>query len=207
MVPAAAPTFSTTMVWPRISPSTSACSRALASMPPPGANGTISVMGAGRPFLRGGGRGEARPMRRATRTQIFDSVASPLSSYSISTPLALDRRAPALDLALDELAEIFGRTPVRRDGMTPKVLNRVEQDRRVERVAGRLGELSARSAAACPWGTRTRPRRRSRGLSVPSSSAVGSVSRPGAGSGPSAASALTVPDWICGTAVEICSSM
>ena len=41
----------------------------------------------------------------------------------------------------------------------------------------------------------------------PCDSMVGSVSRPGAGSGPSAASALTVPDWICGTAVEICSNM
>jgi hypothetical protein len=32
------------MVCPRISPITSACRRALASMPPPGANGTIKVI-------------------------------------------------------------------------------------------------------------------------------------------------------------------
>jgi hypothetical protein len=44
-VPAAAPTFSTTTVCPRISPIASACSRALASTPPPAANGTISVIG------------------------------------------------------------------------------------------------------------------------------------------------------------------
>ena len=45
IVPAAAPTFSTTMVWPSTSPIASACRRALASMPPPAANGTISVIG------------------------------------------------------------------------------------------------------------------------------------------------------------------
>jgi hypothetical protein len=43
-VPAAAPKFSTMMVCPSTSPSAAACSRALASMPPPAANGTIRVM-------------------------------------------------------------------------------------------------------------------------------------------------------------------
>src|SRR5438046_9887816 len=45
MVPAAAPTFSITMVWPSASPIATACRRALASTPPPAANGTISVIG------------------------------------------------------------------------------------------------------------------------------------------------------------------
>src|SRR5262245_58412674 len=42
--------FSTITPWPSTSPSASACTRALASMPPPAANGTIRVIGlAGQP--------------------------------------------------------------------------------------------------------------------------------------------------------------
>src|SRR5262249_19632234 len=40
----------------------------------------------------------------------------------------------------------------------------------------------------------------------PCSCAVASCSRPGARSSPSVAMAFTVPDWICGSALEICSA-
>src|SRR5688500_5173013 len=43
-MPAAAPTFSTMIVWPKNSPIRCAWMRALASTPPPGAKGTTSVM-------------------------------------------------------------------------------------------------------------------------------------------------------------------
>src|SRR5271167_3078732 len=43
-MPAPPPMFSTTTLWPRISPIAWACSRAEMSTPPPGVNGTTRVM-------------------------------------------------------------------------------------------------------------------------------------------------------------------
>jgi hypothetical protein len=133
MVPAAAPTFSTTMVWPRISPIASACSRALASTPPPAANGTISVIGRVGQSCAGAVAGKAA--RAATAATVIRSVVID-NSISIEIDAArFDRLDPAGKLRFHELRQEFRRPPILRRHHDADCLEAIDHGGRVDGVA------------------------------------------------------------------------
>src|SRR3954468_24964435 len=139
MVPAAAPTFSTTMVWPRTSPIASACRRALASTPPPAANGTISVIG--RVGQSCADTVELKvPSIAAAASTIRIAVIG--DSISIQTNAArLDRLNPACELRFDEARQEFRRPPVLRGDDDTDRLEAFDHRRRVDGVARCLREF------------------------------------------------------------------
>src|ERR1043165_8691219 len=113
MVPAAAPTFSITMVWPSASPIAAACRRALASTPPPAANGTISVIG--RVGQSCAAAGAVKPASIAAATSTIRITVIVDCSISVQNHAAgLDRFDPARELRFDEARQEFRRAPVLR---------------------------------------------------------------------------------------------
>src|SRR6266571_5150865 len=103
MVPAAAPTFSITMVWPSASPIASACRRALASTPPPAANGTISVIG-----RVGQSCAEAIVVKAPSVAAAASAIRIVVIGDSISVQgdaACLDRLNPAGEFRFDEVRQ------------------------------------------------------------------------------------------------------
>ena len=84
----------------------------------------------------------ARPSDAVIRNFILELHALHSSAHSILHAARLDRHAPALDLALHELGEIFRAAAVLRRDHDADALVALDHRRRVDRVAGRLGERS-----------------------------------------------------------------
>src|SRR5262245_23608997 len=85
-MPAAAPTFSITIVCPNSSPMRCAWMRALTSMPPPAANGTTSVIGR---------LGHSSPAATAVRAIVAAAAALIRLSMGFSLSAAASRPSPA----------------------------------------------------------------------------------------------------------------
>src|SRR5215207_4378027 len=149
-MPAAAPTFSTTMVWPSISPMRCAWMRALTSTPPPAANGTISVMGrVGHSCACTDPAQASTPANAAMNVFCIvvllvwkiRSIISAWQSGSFPAHAAgLDWASPFLDFTRNVRGQVFGAAALRRHNRDADRLQALAHRGRVHRLARRLVE-------------------------------------------------------------------
>src|SRR5690349_14061876 len=100
------------MVWPRTSLIAAACSRALESTPPPGAKGTISVIGWFGQFAGCAAAAAVRAASNAAPSAARIGVMNN-SSFSVEDDAAgLDRSGPAFQLGFDEGRQIVRRAAI-----------------------------------------------------------------------------------------------